>query len=567
MEWSTKASTLRTTRSINKPNSFDGCSAFIKLHEHYTKNKSLEMSDHFLRDPDRAKKFTLSCGNITLDFSKNRITSETVQLLLDLAVERGLGQGVKALFSGEIVNPTENRPALHTALRNFSGKPVFVDGIDIMPEVQSTLVKMKNFCWRVRNQHWRGFQNRPIKDVVSIGIGGSYLGPKLATDALKPYWTSRIQCHYLSNVDGSDLTEVLKGLDPDTTLFIIQSKSFKTQETLTNALSCKKWFLSNGGRQEDIAKHFCAVTENDQLAHEFGINEQCIFPMWDWVGGRYSLWSAIGLPVMLTIGYDNFRELLLGAYEIDQHFLNTPLDQNIPVLLGLLGIWYTNFFECDSHAILPYDHYLHGLTDYIQQLDTESSGKSVSLLGNNLEFKTGSVIWGGVGTNGQHAYHQLLLQGSSIVPCDFIVSLVPHNMVGDHHQKLVANCISQSQALMTGRSGDEIVTELVELGLGQDEAHSLSMHKRVEGNRPSNTIVLNKLTPKTLGSLLAMYEHKVFVQGHIWGINSFDQWGVELGKKLTSPILGALQSTSQKGQFDSSTEQLIQLCKKQAELL
>lgn len=538
---------------------FSKSPAYQALKQHFLDIESQSMLEWFQADPYRAKRLSITSANIHLDYSKNRVTQDTLALLLKLAEEKQLPAAIEAMFRGEHINLSENRPALHTALRNFSDDPVLVNGKDVMFEVRATLVKMRDFCWKVRNQHWRGYKNRPIQDIVSIGIGGSFLGPKLATEALKPYWTSRIKCHYLSNVDGSDLTEILRDLDPDTTLFIVQSKSFSTQETLSNARACKDWFLSNGGAQQDVARHFAAVTANDEAAKEFGISDTAMFPMWDWVGGRFSLWSAIGLPVMLTIGYENFRDMLQGAYEMDRHFAESELDQNIPVILGLLGVWYVNFFDAHSHALLPYEHYLGSLTDYIQQLDMESNGKSVDMYGRPVNWKTGPVIWGGVGTNGQHAYHQLLHQGTSLVPTDFIISKIPHNRVADHHDKLIANCLSQSQALMVGKSKQCVVQEMQSQGASDQQIRELAPQRKVDGNKPSNMIILDKLTPRSLGSLLAMYEHKVFVQGHIWGINSFDQWGVELGKKLANPILEALSEGIEPDSADPSTNHLISL--------
>jgi len=464
------------------------------------------------------------------------------------------------MFNGEHINRSEDRPALHTALRNFSDEPVLVAGVDVMPEVRSTLARMKEFCWRIRNQHWRGFSNKPFTDVVSIGIGGSFLGPKLASQALKPYWGKKINCHYLANIDGSNLTEVLQGLNPATTLFIVQSKSFSTQETLSNATECRQWFLDNGGADTDLPRHFTAVTANVEKAQEFGIDPENIFPMWDWVGGRYSLWSAIGLPLMLTIGYENFRQFLMGAYEMDVHFKTAPLDQNMPVIMGLLGVWYNNFFHAQSHAILPYDHYLSGFPAHIQQLDMESNGKSVDIYGRPLNYQAGPIIWGGVGSNGQHAYHQLLHQGTQFAPCDFILPLMSHNAVDHFHDLLASNCFSQSQALMQGKSLQEAVTELKAEGKTQEQIAVLAPQKVIPGNRPSNTLYFDKSTPKVIGALIALYEHKVFVQGQIWGVNSFDQWGVELGKQLGDQVHADLMATpgeKQKNDFDASTQGLI----------
>ena len=539
---------------------FDQLPEFLSLQSHYMEIKEISMRQQFADDDQRFKTLQLTAADLTLDYSKNRITQETLRKLVELANARKLAKAIKAMFQGELINKSEKRPALHTALRNFSDEPVYVDGNDVMPEVRHTLTRMKEFCWKIRNQHWRGFSNKPFSDVVSIGIGGSFLGPKLASQALKPYWGKKISCHYLANIDGSNLTEVLQGLNPETTLFIIQSKSFGTQETLKNAEECRKWFLDNGGAESDLPRHFTAVSANVEKAKAFGIKEENIFPMWEWVGGRYSLWSAIGLPLMLTIGHENFKQLLLGAYEMDCHFKSASFKENMPVIMGLLGIWYNNFFGAQSHAILPYDHYLRGLPAHIQQLDMESNGKSVSLSGQPLNYQAGPIIWGGVGSNGQHAYHQLLHQGTQFVPCDFILPMMTHNPVENFHALLVSNCLSQSQALMQGKTLKEAQEELNLQGLSQLEIDVLAPQKAISGNRPSNTIFFDKSTPKVVGALIALYEHKVFVQGQIWGINSFDQWGVELGKSLGNKVHAALLANGEPNLsdvFDSSTSGLI----------
>ena len=533
---------------------------YLALKQHFIDTSPLKMRDQFNLNPDRFHSFSLSAAELSLDYSKNRITDQTIPFLLDLANARKLSSAIKAMFKGGLVNQSEGRPALHTALRNFSDEPVFVDGVDVMPEVRATLTRMKEFCWRIRNQHWRGFSNKPFTDVVSIGIGGSFLGPKLASQALKPYWGKKIDCHYLANIDGSNLTEVLQGLNPETTLFIVQSKSFGTQETLKNATECRQWFLDNGGKKEDLPRHFTAVTANVEKAKSFGISEENIFPMWDWVGGRYSLWSAIGLPLMLTIGHENFRQLLQGAYEMDCHFKTAPFEKNMPVIMGMLGVWYVNFFDAQSHAILPYDHYLRGLPAHIQQLDMESNGKSVNVHGIKLDYQAGPIIWGGVGSNGQHAYHQLLHQGTQFAPCDFIMPLMTHNPVNQFHELLVSNCLSQSQALMQGKSLEEAQSELADAGYSGAELDVLAAQKEIPGNRPSNTLYFDKATPKVVGALIALYEHKVFVQGQIWGVNSFDQWGVELGKQLGDQVHSALLGETSVGieeKFDASTAGLI----------
>ena len=539
------------------PEQLQNLAEFQLLKDHQQAIAPLHMVDMFAQDITRFKRFSLQAADITLDFSKNRITQQTLQLLTNLAQKKGISKAITAMFAGECVNVSENRSALHTALRNFSGEPVYVNGKDVMPEIRDTLGRMKDFCWRIRNQHWRGFSNKPFTDVVSIGIGGSFLGPKLASQSLKPYWGKKINCHYLANIDGSALTETLQGLNPETTLFIVQSKSFNTQETLKNATECREWFLQNGGSQKDLPRHFAAVSANVKKAQAFGIAPENIFPMWDWVGGRYSLWSAIGLPLMLTIGYENFRQLLQGAYEMDVHFKTTPLEQNMPVVMAMLGVWYINFFNAQSHAILPYDHYLRGLPEHIQQLDMESNGKSVDVYGRPLAHQAGPIIWGGVGSNGQHAYHQLLHQGTQFVPCDFILPMSSHNPVDDFHTLLVSNCLSQSQALMQGKTVQQAADELAGSGKTACEIASLAEQKAIPGNRPSNTLFFDKVTPKIVGALIALYEYKVFVQGQIWGVNSFDQWGVELGKQLGEQVHDALQTEGLASEFDASTLGLV----------
>lgn len=532
--------------------------AWKDLAEHHEKIRNIHMRDWFAEDPNRFHNFHLEAAGLSLDYSKNRVTKDTMSMLLRLAQEQDLSTKIQAMFDGEAINRSENRPALHTALRNFSDRDIFVDGENIMPEVRETVHRMEEFCWKIRRNQWRGYTNRPFTDVVSIGIGGSFLGPKLASSALKPYWDSRLSIHYLANIDGSHITEILKRLDPATTLFIIQSKSFGTQETLKNASACRQWFLDNGGTEDDLSKHFTAVSSNIEKATAFGIDEENIFPMWDWVGGRYSLWSAIGLPLALAIGIDNFRELLRGAHDMDEHFRTAPLDQNMPVIMALLGAWYVNFFGVNSHAILPYDHYLRSLPAYLQQLDMESNGKRVSIDGNVLDYDTGPIIWGGVGTNGQHAFHQLLHQGTHFSPCDFIMPMTSHNPIDNFHAMLVSNCLSQSQALLQGKSEEQAINEILATGKSKAEAIVLAPQKIIPGNRPSNTLYFQKSTPRSIGALIALYEHKVAAQGMIWGVNSFDQWGVELGKQLGDKVLGALESTDKGNDFDGSTNGLIQ---------
>ncbi len=532
------------------------------LATHASEMRHTHMRDLFAKDPDRFVRYFKEASGIKIDFSKNIASERTWKLLVELAKEAGLPKQIEAMFSGALINGSEQRPALHVALRNSSERAIFVDGVDVMPQVRATLDKMERFTWKIRSTQWRGFSNKPFTDIISIGIGGSFLGPKLASAALKPYWNEALNCHYVANIDGSHITEVLKHVDPETTLFLIQSKSFGTQETLENTKVARNWFLKNGGSQATIEKHFVAITANVEAAIAFGVDRENIFPMWDWVGGRYSLWSAIGLPIALTIGMDGFRALLSGAYSMDEHFRSAPPEENLPVMLALLGIWYSNFMGADSYAILPYDHYLRGLPAHLQQLDMESNGKSVTTHGLPVDYQTGPIIWGGAGANGQHAYHQLLHQGTRLAPADFIVPLHTHNPVATHHEILFANCLSQTQALMQGKTLTEARQELLAKGVSETEAQRLAPHKVIPGNKPTNTILFERATPRTIGALIALYEHKVFVQGAIWNINSFDQWGVELGKQLGNSILHSLlskQETSGEGSFDSSTQGLINL--------
>ncbi|WP_148861552.1 glucose-6-phosphate isomerase [Marinobacter fonticola] len=529
------------------------------LIDHQANLSGTHMRDLFEQDPGRFEQFFATAAGISLDYSKNLLTRETIPHLMALARACKVPEQIQAMFRGENINNSEKRPALHVALRNLSDDPIAVDGTDIMPEVRSTLGRMEEFVWRIRSTQWRGFTNKPFTDVVSIGIGGSFLGPKLVSAALKPYWHGRLNCHYVANIDGSHITEVLRHINPETTLFLIQSKSFRTQETLENTKVAREWFLHNGGDEALISKHFVAVTANEKEAIDFGIAEENIFPMWDWVGGRYSLWSAIGLPTALTIGMENFRSLLSGANAMDQHFREAPLEQNVPVIMALLGIWYGNFWGADAHAILPYDHYLRGLPAHLQQLDMESNGKCVTRAGEPVNYDTGPIIWGGAGANGQHAYHQLLHQGTRMSPADFIIPLRTHNPVASHHAILFANCLSQTQALMRGKTLDEARAELREQGLDNDAIESLAPHKMIPGNKPTNTILFERSTPRTVGALVALYEHKTFVQGAIWDVDSFDQWGVELGKQLGQNILDRLIKTGNGSKTDSSTDGLIDL--------
>lgn len=513
----------------------------------------------FDTDPLRFDKMSLSCCGLLLDYSKNRANEDTLSLLFSLADEINLTAKIKAMFSGEIINNTEQRAVLHTALRAHADQQVLVDGHNIIDEVKQTQTKMAQFVDAVTSGKWRGYTGKTITDIVAIGIGGSFLGPKIVTQALRPYWNKSLNCHFVANVDATSLCEKLRLVNPETTLFVMSSKSFGTQETLTNTLSAKQWFLDYGATQADVAKHFVAVTSNVTKATEFGMDADNIFPMWDWVGGRYSLWSAIGLPIALLIGMDNFYALLEGAKEMDDHFLTAPLEQNMPVIMGLLSLLYNNFHNAQSHVVLTYDHYLRGLPAYFQQLDMESNGKSVTLKGTEVAYSTGPIIWGGEGTNGQHAYHQLIHQGTPLIPADFILPLQSHNPLGEHHVQLASNCFGQTQAMMQGRTYDEALAELNNSGLSEQQKSLIAKHKVMPGNKPSNTILMDKLTPTTLGALIALYEHRTFVQGAVWGINSFDQWGVELGKTLGNDILSRLQAENDTTELDASSNALINL--------
>ncbi|MGF7028619.1 glucose-6-phosphate isomerase [Sphingobacterium sp. HSC-15S19] len=510
----------------------------------------------FAADPTRFEKFSIAFEDILLDYSKNRITAETKALLVQLAKECGLADAIAAMFSGERINVTENRPVLHTALRNQSDQPVYVDGKDVMPDVKRVLAQMKAFTEKIIAGQWKGYTGKEITDVVNIGIGGSDLGPVMVTEALKAYKT-RLNVHFVSNVDGTHIAETLKAVDPETTLFLIASKTFTTQETMANAHTAKDWFLASGALQEDVAKHFAALSTNTEAVRAFGIDTQNMFEFWDWVGGRYSLWSAIGLSISLAIGFDNFEELLKGAYDADVHFKETSFESNIPVILALLGVWYNNFFQAESHAILPYDQYLHRFAAYFQQGDMESNGKYVDRNGQQVDYQTGPIIWGEPGTNGQHAFYQLIHQGTKLIPCDFIAPANSLNPIGNHHQLLLSNFFAQTEALMNGKTEEEVVAELKKAGKSEQEIEALKAYKVFEGNRPTNSILFKIMTPRTLGRLIAFYEHKIFVQGVIWNIYSFDQWGVELGKQLANQILPELSDANTVTSHDSSTNGLI----------
>ena len=531
--------------------------AWKELEAHHAIAANKQMRDLFAEDPKRFDKFSLRLNDILLDYSKNRITTETMKLLFTLARQAEVETWRDRMFRGEKINVTEHRAVLHTALRNRSNRPVIVDGLDIMPGINAVLAHMNSFSRLVRSGRWKGYTGKHMTDIVNIGIGGSDLGPVMVTEALRPYGRTDLRVHFVSNIDGTHIAEVLKRLDPETALFIVASKTFTTQETITNALTAKEWFLRSARDVGAVAKHFVALSTNAREVAAFGIDTKNMFEFWDWVGGRYSLWSAIGLSIALFVGMDNFEELLAGAHEMDVHFRSAPLEQNMPVILALLGIWYNNFFGYQTHAILPYDQYLHRFPAYFQQGDMESNGKRVTRNGERIEYTTGPVIWGEPGTNGQHAFYQLIHQGTKVIPADFIAPVKTHNPIGEHHAILLSNFFAQTEALMMGKTDDEARAELESSGLNAEEIGRLLPHKVFPGNRPTNTILIRQITPRTLGSLIAMYEHKIFVQGVIWNVNSFDQWGVELGKQLAKKILPELKSTEPISGHDFSTRGLI----------
>jgi len=518
--------------------------------------QATHMRDLFDEDPDRFAKFSVQFEDILVDYSKNLVNEEVMKLLMDLAKETGVREAIDAMFRGDKINRTENRSVLHTALRNRSNTPVVVDGEDVMPEVNRVLDQMKSFSERIRSGSWVGYSGKKITSIVNIGIGGSDLGPVMVTEALRPYWGD-ITPYFVSNVDGTHIAETLKKVDPETTLFIIASKTFTTQETMTNAATAKAWFLEKTQSRGDVAKHFVAVSTNQEAVTAFGIAPENMFVFWDWVGGRYSLWSSIGLSIVCTIGYDNFVQLLEGGHAMDKHFRETPFEKNLPVILALLGIWYNNFFGAASEAILPYDQYLHRFAAYFQQGNMESNGKSIDRSGKPVMYQTGPIIWGEPGTNGQHAFYQLIHQGTKMIPCDFLAPAISHNPLSDHHDKLLSNFFAQTEALMKGKTAEEVKAELVKAGMSDDEIAFHLPFRVFDGNKPSNTILFRQLTPHTLGSLVALYEHKIFVQGVIWNIFSFDQWGVELGKVLAKKILPELQTSGEISSHDASTNGLI----------
>jgi glucose-6-phosphate isomerase len=515
------------------------------------------LRDLFAADPARFERFQASGAGLLLDYSKNRITERTRKLLLDLAAEADVAGRTRAMFAGERINTTENRAVLHTALRRDAGEPLLLDGVDVAVEVQRVLAQMEAFTARVRSGEWTGYTGAPIRDVVNIGIGGSDLGPRMVTEALDFYRQPNLRFHFVSNIDGTHIAQVLGRVDPTSTLFIIASKTFTTQETLTNAHTARAWFLGQGAGEGDIARHFVALSTNETAVRAFGIDPANMFAFWDWVGGRYSLWSCIGLSIALAVGMERFRELLAGARDMDEHFRTAPFEANIPVILALLGVWYRNFLGFEAHAVLPYDQYLALLPAYLQQADMESNGKGVTREGRPVTYATGPILWGEPGTNGQHAFYQLLHQGTAVVPCDFLAPVNPLHDVGRHHDILLANFLAQTEALMRGRTSEEAEAELA--GLSAEARAALVPHKVFPGNRPTNSLLYERLTPRSLGSLIAMYEHKIFVQGVIWGINSFDQMGVELGKQLAGVIRPELQGRPSAG-HDASTTGLIRYC-------
>lgn len=531
--------------------------AWQALEAHFAANKETRLKDLFAQDPQRFDKFSLTFGgDILVDYSKNLITEETLKLLVDLAKETDLRSAIDAMFNGDKINMTEGRSVLHVALRNRSDRPIESDGKDVMPEVNAVLAKMKGFCEKIISGEWKGYTGKAIQHVVNIGIGGSDLGPVMITEALRPY-KNHLQMHFVSNVDGTHIAETLKKIDPETTLFLVASKTFTTQETMTNALTARDWFIKIAGDKAHVAKHFAALSTNGKAVAEFGIDTNNMFEFWDWVGGRYSSWSAIGMPIALSVGFEHFEALLQGAFEMDMHFATASYEQNVPVLLALIGLWYNNFYGAESEAILPYDQYMHRFPAYFQQGNMESNGKYVDRNGKPVDYQTGPIIWGEPGTNGQHAFYQLIHQGTKLIPCDFLAPAISHNPIGDHHPKLLANFFAQTEALAFGKSKEQVEAEFLAAGKTLEQVKDLVPFKVFEGNRPTNSILFKSLTPKTLGSLIAMYEHKIFVQGAIWNIFSFDQWGVELGKQLANKILLELNTDAAVTSHDCSTNGLI----------
>ncbi len=532
-------------------------SAWQALQAHYDSMKDVHMRDLFAEDNARFERFSLQFNDLLVDYSKNILTDETKKRLMDVARERGVEEMRDRMYAGEAINNTEHRAVLHVALRNRSNRPIKVDGNDVMPEINAVLDRMRDFTEKVRSGEWKGCTGKRITDIVNIGIGGSDLGPVMVCEALKPYGKDDLKVHFVSNVDGTQMVETLKGLSREQTLFVIASKTFTTQETLTNAKTARNWFLTRGGSKAAVAKHFVAVSTNAKAVENFGIDTEHMFEFWDWVGGRYSLWSAVGLSIALYLGMDHFECMLAGAHDMDEHFRTAPLEENIPVVLGMLGVWYNNFWHADSHAILPYDQYMHRFSAYFQQGDMESNGKSVTRDGEAVDYSTGPIIWGEPGTNGQHAFYQLIHQGTKLVPCDFLAPIDSKNPIGQHHMILLSNFFAQTEALMLGKTEQAVRTELEASGLEGEGLEALLPHKVFAGNKPSNSILFQKLNPGMLGSLLAMYEHKIFVQSVIWGVNAYDQWGVELGKQLARKILPELMFDDEVDSHDASTNGLI----------
>ncbi len=539
-------------------NNITDLKAWQELDNHYQKMKNILLRDQFDKDPKRFEKFSLQAADITLDYSKNRITEETLEGLCQLANECQLKSKITDMFSGKKINTSEEHAVMHTACRNLKDDIILIDGENIAPDIHAILEKMQKYAEKIHQGQWLGYSGKAITDVVNIGIGGSNLGPSMVSEALTPYHLHKIRLHFVSNVDPAHLSRTLEALNPETTLFIVSSKSFTTLETLTNAKSAKAWL----NKPDNQNQHFIAITSQPEKAEQFGVLAENVFPMHEWIGGRFSLWSAIGFPIVLAIGFDRFKELLQGAYEMDQHFLNAPFSENMPVILALLSIWYVNFFKSQSYAILPYDQLLLRFPDFLKQLEMESNGKHVCIDGKPTHYPTGPIVWGEIGCNGQHAFHQILHQGSYLVPADFIIALESHFPLEMHHKILFADCLSQSQAMMRGCTENEVFQKLLEQGYSETAAKKLAPHQFIPGNEPSNTIIYRKLTPKTLGALIALYEHKTFVQGAIWNINSFDQWGVELGKQLALNILDELNNTDGHTNSDSSTQGLIRLYKR-----
>jgi glucose-6-phosphate isomerase len=536
--------------------------AWKLIEQHADEMKQVHMKDLFAKDTDRFKKYSHGFNDLIIDFSKNIITDETLKHLFQLANECRLKDAIESMFEGDLINETEERSVLHIALRNFSDKAIYSQGKNVMDDVRRVQAQMKNFCRQIHSGEWKGYTGKKIKYIVNIGIGGSDLGPFMVTEALKPYWAKYIQAYFVSNVDATHIAETLKKVNPEETLFLIASKTFTTQETMTNAHTARDWFLRSAKNEQYVAKHFVALSTNEKEVTKFGIDKQNMFEFWDWVGGRYSLWSAIGLSIALTIGYENFEELLKGAHEVDQHFRTAEFEKNIPVLMALISLWYVNFFDAQTEAILPYDQYLHRFAAYFQQGNMESNGKSVDRNGEEVDYHTGPIIWGEPGTNGQHAFYQLIHQGTLLIPCDFIAPAQTHNPMGDHHQKLLSNFFAQTEALMNGKSEEEVEDEFIKQNKSDEEIARLTPFKIFAGNRPTNSILIKKITPFSLGELIALYEHKIFVQGVIWNIFSFDQWGVELGKQLANKILPELHGEEAISSHDVSTNGLINAYKK-----